>query len=110
VRVDDNMTRARPADREQALAGKQRRDAITQPNLDRAGCLFADHPGPDGRAFDRSDRNREQAVNATVGASCCRAIADQPLEHRAQPGKGDLAVRPAFRRHPLSLTPRPPRR
>jgi len=44
VRADDNMAHFRAADREQALAGKQRRDALTQPVTGQAlaarlGCL-----------------------------------------------------------------------
>jgi len=102
-RVDDGVAGLRIAVGKQPLAGKQCRDAVAEPDLDRADGGLPDHPGPKRRALGGADCDREQTVAGSVRAGHYRAFADEPVKHVAHTGAGPFQVGLAPCPHAVSL-------
>lgn len=81
VRIDDNVTCGGVAVREQAFACEQRRDAISEADLDGVRRVFPFHPLPQGFALGGTDSNREQAVGGAVRSRHGSTLTQQAVDH-----------------------------
>jgi len=78
--------------REQAFADVQRREAVAEAYLDRARRLLAYDPIPQRLPLGGAHRDREEVVDRAVRVGDGGAIANEALDHTANPSQRRASI------------------